>query len=527
MDNQDIKKQAQGQVDAAYESIRVAKEAKAATDQKITLTSYDLKNARVVQDTERTKLENYSAQRDKYQDLSNQYAEKAKNAPPGSLEREQHQTVADLHYDTAQAASRKADKAQSKLDEYTNKEQELLSERKQLIKEYDDQTREIANHATTLRTAEAKVKEVDNTPAGATAQAYGDTNGTSTATSPNSNDQSAIKSNSDASIAGNMDSKDTFARAKEMAKPQNENGQPLTETVTPGTGSRPVANVNLSETAVSVPKVEVSGVNKQPDDWRVRLSLAPGADYLYRSSDISYNDVLFPLKDTDGVIFPYLPQINMSYRANYAPVEITHTNYKNYFYTNSSLDDITIIAEFTAQDNVEAKYMLAVIHFFKSVTKMFYGQDINPRGGTPPPLCYLSGFGSYQFKNHPLVLSMFQYNLPNDVDYIRTETFDAFTAGGIPVRKQNAQQKKSNPFNDFLSKHRLSGSNLNKNAVPSGPNFKSLTSSDSQVTYVPSKIQIQLTAHPIVTRLDISENFKLNGKNSYSSGDLVKTRGMW
>jgi len=349
----------------------------------------------------------------------------------------------------------------------------------------------------------------------------------STGDSSTSKDQSSIGSNTDASIAGNMDSKDTFARAKEMAKPQNENGQPLTETVTPGTGTNPVANVNLTNATTDSPyKLEISGVNKQPDDWRVRLSLAPGADYLYRSSDISNTDILFPLRDTDGVIFPYLPQINLTYKANYAPVEITHTNYKNYFYTNSSLDDITITADFTAQDNVEAAYMLAAIHFFKSVTKMFYGQDINPRGGTPPPLCYLSGFGSFQFKNHPLVLTSFTYSLPNDVDYIRTETFDAFTAGGIPVRKQNVQQKKSNPFNDFLSKHRLAGSNLNKNAVPSAPNFKSLTTAGSEVTYVPSKIQIQLGALPVVTRDNISNIFKLNGKDSYSSGELIK-RGIW
>lgn len=350
------------------------------------------------------------------------------------------------------------------------------------------------------------------------------TNTGSTSTVPN--DIKTVESNTDASIIGNMDSTDPFARAKAMSQANfDENGAPLNETVTAGTGTNPVANVNLS--ATTDPSYPISGASKQPGDWRVRLSLAPGADYLYRSSDLSYTDILFPLKDTDGVIFPYLPQINISYRANYAPVEITHTNYKNYFYTNSSLDDLTITADFTAQDNVEAKYMLAVIHFFKSVTKMFYGQDINPRGGTPPPLCYLTGLGEYQFKNHPLVLSSFSYNLPNDVDYIRTETFDAFTAGGVPVRKQNTQQKKSNPFNDFLSKHRLAGSNLNKNAVPSGPNFKSLTTSDSQVTYVPTKIQIQLAAHPIVTREDISNNFKLNGKNSYSSGDLVKTRGIW
>lgn len=282
--------------------------------------------------------------------------------------------------------------------------------------------------------------------------------------------------------------------------------------------SQQVASVSVDHVAPPPPQVTF------PSDWRVRLSLASAADYLYKD-DISSTDILFPLKATDGVIFPYLPQINMSYRANYSPVEITHTNYKNYFYTNSSVDDISIVADFTAQDNVEAKYMLAVIHFFRCVTKMFYGQDSDPRGGTPPPLCYLSGLGAYQFNNHPLVISSFSYQLPNDVDYIRTETLDAFSAGGMSAMKQ--AQKKSNIFSDFLSKHRLGGANLNKGAQPNKPNFSSITTAGSGVTYVPTKLQIQIGAFPIVTRKDISENFKLNGKdNSYSSGSLTQ-KGIW
>jgi hypothetical protein len=232
------------------------------------------------------------------------------------------------------------------------------------------------------------------------------------------------------------------------------------------------------------------------------------------------------LKNTNGVIFPYLPAINVSYKANYNATDITHTNYKNYFYTNSSVDDISITADFTAQDNVEAKYMLAVIHFFKSVTKMFYGQDTSPRGGTPPPLCYLNGLGMYQFSNHPLVISGFTYNLPNDVDYIRTETESAYNGGGIPgmVKKGPA---KSNIFSNFLSTHRLFGANLNKGAAPSRPNFSSITSVNSSVTYVPTKLQLVINAHPIVSRKNISEKFKLGGRDGYASGELSVTDGIW
>ena len=133
---------------------------------------------------------------------------------------------------------------------------------------------------------------------------------------------------------------------------------------------------------------------KAKEDWRVRLSLAPGANYLYKAKPPG---ILAPLVATDGVIFPYTPDISVSYVANYDPTELTHSNYKFFTYRGSAVDSITIGCEFTAQDTFEAQYVLAVIHFFRSITKMFYGQDNGPANGTPPPLCYLSGLGAFQF----------------------------------------------------------------------------------------------------------------------------------
>ncbi len=151
---------------------------------------------------------------------------------------------------------------------------------------------------------------------------------------------------------------------------------------------------------------------KTQGDWRVRLSLAPSAGYLYKAQNPG---ILGPLQKTDGVIFPYIPQIQVTYAAHYDPADLTHSNYKIFQYKNSSVDQLSITCDFTAQDTEEANYMLAVIHFFRSVTKMFYGQDEIPKPGTPPPLCYLSGMGDFQFDRHPLAISSFIVRLYNSV----------------------------------------------------------------------------------------------------------------
>jgi hypothetical protein len=243
------------------------------------------------------------------------------------------------------------------------------------------------------------------------------------------------------------------------------------------------------------------------DDWRIRLSLAGSANYLYKIATKS--DILYPLIATDGVVFPYTPVINSSYRANYDPAELTHSNYKMFFYKNSSVDDISITAEFTAQDTAEANYMLAVIHFFKSATKMFYGQDASPRAGTPPPLLYLTGYGLHQFQKHPLLLTSFSYNLPNDVDYIRAGSNAQW--GGVSIAQVTSG-----------SSTRLGASGLVAGGGAKPAAFSGLASQD-KVTYVPTKISLTLSLSPVVTRNDISKNFSLK---DYAAGKLsAKTGG--
>lgn len=290
-----------------------------------------------------------------------------------------------------------------------------------------------------------------------------------------------------------------------------------------------------ANTASSVDKarqqqtISVARNQIQKDDWRVRLSLAPSAKYLYNAA--TKDDILYPLKETDGVIFPYTPQVQTAYRANYDAADLMHSNYKMYFYKNSYVEEISVTAEFTAQDNTEALYMLAVIHFFKSVTKMFYGQDgkNGPKAGTPPPLCYLNGFGQYQFNEHPVLISSFTYNLPNDVDYIRAGM--PTTVPGTP--KVTRKSEPTNSKGGLMSWLRTTANNLRtkqsgKGSASSEAAWKNYANAGA--TYVPTKIQLQLTLLPIVTRNDISKNFSLE---KYATGSLLKGRdrpsggGIW
>lgn len=248
--------------------------------------------------------------------------------------------------------------------------------------------------------------------------------------------------------------------------------------------------------------------SQQKKDWRAKLSLAPKANYLYKVPK-GQAGILNALQETDGVIFPYTPAISVTYTAGYDASDLVHSNYKVYQYKGSSVDLVSITADFTAQDTTEANYLLAVIHFFRSVTKMFYGQDQNPNNGVPPPLCYLTGFGAYTYDAHPLVVTNFTYATPTDVDYIRAGS--QTNQPGLPIQQQNTTV---NTFAPGVLRTAING------LQPKVPNFSTQNSMiNSEATYVPTKLQLQITCIPIVTRNDISNTFSLK---EYATGQLLR-----
>jgi len=299
--------------------------------------------------------------------------------------------------------------------------------------------------------------------------------------------------------------------------------------VEPATQASADASRAAATTAAARSRAQVQATlanqKRQADqgDWRLKLRLAPGARYLYRGEDGQGvgAGILAPLAVTDGVVFPYTPQVSTNYNARYSETDLPHSNYRGYFYNNSYVDGVNIEAIFTAQDTFEANYLLAVIHFFRSVTKMFYGQDDAYRGA-PPPLVFLQGFGTYQFSRHPCVVTSFRYTLPQDVDYIRADV--------APITGLNIQQRRSpggvppqslptNVFTGALA--RLAAAGVPKGAVNRGAPTDTLGTNSP--TYVPTKMTMTIELLPMQTRQQVSQEFNMR---DFASGALIK-KGFW
>lgn len=175
-------------------------------------------------------------------------------------------------------------------------------------------------------------------------------------------------------------------------------------------------------------------------DKRVRLSLSPGSGpILYKDPN---NNILKPLVQTAGILFPYMPNISVARSANYMGQHPTHSNYVQHSYANSSVENITVDGQFTANTPEEASYVFAVLHFLRTTHKMFYGSDA--LRGTPPPVLRLSGLGSQMFNSVPVVMQSYPEILSGDSDLIEVPGHGAlipsvmqFSLSLLPIYSKN------------------------------------------------------------------------------------------
>mgnify|MGYP001041008506 CR=1 FL=1 len=177
---------------------------------------------------------------------------------------------------------------------------------------------------------------------------------------------------------------------------------------------RNIRSAGLPRNGNPTQQVQTAATFSSPgeQDWRVRLSLPN--DPSYTSSPL-----LQPLVTTGGLVFPYTPTMIISHTANYSAIHPVHTNYPFYAYENSQVDQLVITGSFVVQNSLEAQYWVAVVHYLRSVTKMYYGNS-QPQG-MPPPAVRLNGYGDYVFNDVPVIITNFTIDMPQDVDYVATE----------------------------------------------------------------------------------------------------------
>jgi hypothetical protein len=259
------------------------------------------------------------------------------------------------------------------------------------------------------------------------------------------------------------------------------------------------------------------------DDWRVRISLADKSNIFYKSP-MSMDAMMYPLIDTNGVVFPYTPAITIGHSANYSSQALTHSNYPAQFYTSSEVNDITISGEFTVQSPEEGQYLMAAVYFFRAATKMFFGQGANV--GNPPPIVFLDGYGSHYFPHVPCVITNFTHQLSDSVDYINVpittsileETqVEAAGPNSGPSLFDNGAGGLTPDLGAVAPNFGSKKAALNSNNTYTQQQFKRITSS----TRVPTSSVISITLRTVYSRKNLHDRFDLE---KFSRGELLADR---
>ena len=151
-------------------------------------------------------------------------------------------------------------------------------------------------------------------------------------------------------------------------------------------------------------------------DWRVKINANFGL----------FGSAFSRLSATGGFVFPYLPQITVSSKANYTQIDPVHNLQPFYAYKNSQVDDIQISGEFSVENEMDAEYWIQGTTFLKTATRMFFGSG--PNVGNPPIICNLTGYGARVFAGVPVVIKSFTVDFKDDVAYMKYDK-----GGAVPT----------------------------------------------------------------------------------------------
>lgn len=249
------------------------------------------------------------------------------------------------------------------------------------------------------------------------------------------------------------------------------------------------------------------------DDWRVRVSLSAGSRIFYQDPTIMSNAIMFPLLETNGVIFPHTPTVSLTHTANYGSHNLTHSNYSAHFYNNSEVADITVAGDFTVQTAADGQYLMAAIYFFRSATKMFFGQGENV--GNPPPIVFLDGYGSHYLPHVPCVITSFAHTMPQDVDYVQVPiSRSVLDTSPTPANQGVQLSDEDQRYVPSLLKSETQATTSSTLSRVQTKN-KDITTT----TRVPTASTITITLRPMYSRKNLHERFDL-GK--FAQGQLLQ-----
>lgn len=149
-------------------------------------------------------------------------------------------------------------------------------------------------------------------------------------------------------------------------------------------------------------------------DHRVRLSYLSG-------QTTTYTGILQPLAATNGLLFPYTPQISFSQSIDYATLAMTHANQSYHAYSKTANPRISLSGKFAIQNKTDGEYALAAIHFLRTNSKMYFGEN-DRNAGVPPPVMSLDGYGTYMFNKLRVILIDFSHSFNENDQMVSIST---------------------------------------------------------------------------------------------------------
>jgi hypothetical protein len=170
-----------------------------------------------------------------------------------------------------------------------------------------------------------------------------------------------------------------------------------------------------------LPPIVSSRTTATDRDKRVRIKPFPSEEA--KENILGGQDpanLMYPLWDTNGVLFPYTPTIQFNQDVDWKSNETVHTNYETAAYSRTPAVSLTITGKFTVQTHSEGRYLLAVLHFFRTVSKMHFGRldAQTEKAGLPPPVLLFEGYGDYMFNDLRVVVKNHTYQIDDTVNLV-------------------------------------------------------------------------------------------------------------
>jgi hypothetical protein len=170
---------------------------------------------------------------------------------------------------------------------------------------------------------------------------------------------------------------------------------------------------------ITRPPNSLQNLNQTIVDKRVRLRSKIGQENRIYGNP---RDTTNPLKifyETNGLIFPYTPLIDISQKIGWSSQALVHSLQDFYYFKSIPSIEISISGKFTAQNIYQGQYLFAVLHFLRSYSKMNFGLQEDPlTRGLPPPVLLLDMYGVFS-ESIPVIIHDWRFSLPSEVSYVK------------------------------------------------------------------------------------------------------------